>query len=444
MLKKSFLYKLLALMLTVLLGGCAVSQGSGTLRAGFQDGNSQAAAYPYAKEYPSIDAEQVFKDGDIAASISNMAVTGAPAEVRAVWVSYLEFERILKNKSQRQFASSIQKMFLNIKAFGFNTVIVQVRPFGDALYPSGYFPWSHIITGTEGKNPGFDPLEMMVSESRKQGLRIEAWVNPYRIRPAGRDAALAGSNQARAWMEDNDGSVIAYNGIISYNPASLKAQDLIVNGVVEIVQKYGVDGIHIDDYFYPVTDKAFDQRAYDRYTGNGGNLSHDNWRRANVETLIKKMYDGIKKANRRVLFGISPQSSVRNNYSTHYFDVKKILSKPGYCDYICPQIYFGYENKTQPYYQTLKEWDNMVKAPGVKLYVGLAAYKCGTVDSWAGETGKNEWTENTDLLGRMTLDARKMKSYGGVAVYRYDSLFAPAANVAAAVKDEGENLGKLF
>ncbi|MCL2034739.1 MAG: family 10 glycosylhydrolase [Oscillospiraceae bacterium] len=438
---KKTILRILALTLTAAFAfGCAAPSAQKDAKA-----DRQASEFFQTMEYPAIDDDVIlpYQDG-IAASVSATSVRRPPAEVRAVWISFLEFEHILKNKTERQFTANIQKMFDTSKDFGLNTVIVQVRPFADALYESSHFPWSHTITGTEGKNPGFDPLAIMVREARARGLRIEAWINPYRIRPANRNNPLSSSNQARKWIENGDDSVIRYNGIISYNPASTKAQNLIVAGVVEIVRNYNIDGIHIDDYFYPVTDTAFDKPSYDGYVKNGGGLSLANWRRANVETLIKKMYNAIKQENKNVLFGISPQSSVYNNYHAQYLDVRKITSAPGYFDYICPQIYFGYDNQAQPYRDTLKEWESMVTAPGVKLYVGLAAYKIGRQDSWAGDRGRHEFVRNDDLMKRKTQDARNAKNYGGVVIFRYDSLFEPERDVAQIVNREARNLKSLF
>jgi uncharacterized lipoprotein YddW (UPF0748 family) len=280
----------------------------------------------------------------------------------------------------------------------------------------------------------------MVREARARGLRIEAWVNPYRIRPADRKNPLSADNPAKRWLDSGDEAVIAYNGVTSYNPASAKAQDLIVAGVAELVKNYDIDAVHIDDYFYPTTDKAFDSASYARYRQSGGGLGLEDWRRRNVETLIKKIYAAVKKADKDALFGISPQSSVDNNYNAQYLDVEKIAASPGYADYICPQIYFGFDNRAQPFAQTLERWSKLVTAPGVKLYVGLAAYKSGAEDAWAGDVGRREWMTNTDLLKRMTQSARKYENYGGFVLFRYDFMFEPPEAQAAAVMAEIANL----
>lgn len=440
--KKGFLLKLVALALALVFTGC---QAAGSLPQKNESkamriiDDSAQEEYPFASEYPAISDEPQLPEDAVAASLNAVAVKKAPAEVKSVWLSFLEMQNLLTGKSEKEFTSNMRAVFDNIKSFGFNTVVIQVRPYADAFYRSDYFPWSHIVSGTEGEDPGFDPFEIMVTEAKSRGLRIEAWINPYRVRPAGNSKALSDDNQAKIWLDAKDDSVIKYNGVISYNPASTKAQTLIVNGIKEIVRNYDVDGVHIDDYFYPTTDKAFDKAAYTRYAEGGGKLGLADWRRSNVEKLVKKIYAGVKSVNKNVMFGISPQSSVENNYNAQYLDVEKIASTSGYCDYICPQIYFGFENAVQPYAETLDKWTNMVTAPGVKLYVGLAAYKAGVTDTWAG-AGKNEWSQNTDLLARMVAEARTCQNYGGVVIYRYDSLFNPAAGVKTAVQKEARNL----
>ncbi len=322
---------------------------------------------------------------------------------------------------------------------GLNTVFVQVRPYGDALYDSDYFPWSHTITGTEGVNPGYDPLAIMVKEAHARGLSIEAWINPYRVRHSGTTAALSSDNQAQKWLSAGSDSVVKTAVGIYYNPGSEEARQLIVDGVKEIVANYNVDGIHFDDYFYPTTDASFDSGTYAAYQNSGGTLSLADWRRENVNILVRQTYAAIKSINPSVKFGISPQGNMSNNYNVQYSDVAKWISTSGYVDYICPQVYFGFQNSTNPYDATVQKFNGMITAPGVDLYVGLAPYKIGTEDTWAGE-GKNEWINGENILARMVGSARKNGHYKGFALYRYDSVFAPAAGVKAQVEAELSNL----
>ena len=377
-----------------------------------------------------------------ASGTASAAKKNLPDELRGIWISYLDFNTLLKNKSASAFKTNIGGAFDNIAALGLNTVFVQVRPYGDALYKSKYFPWSHTVTGTEGTDPGFDPLEIMIAEAHSRGLRVEAWINPYRIRNANSTAALCSSNPAYKWLRQGDSAVIEYKGVISYNPASEKAQQLIADGVEEIVRGYDVDGIHFDDYFYPTTDAAFDQASYKAYQKAGGTLGLAQWRRQNVDTLIKKVYKTIKDVNPAVQFGVSPQGNNDNNLNGQYVDVSKWLTGTGYVDYICPQIYFGYQNSPQPYAEPARQWNGMISSSGVKLYIGLAAYKLGAADNWAGD-GKNEWVSTSDILSRMVQTGREQSHYGGFILFRYDSLFSSAANTSQ-VSKEKKNLTAIL
>ncbi|HPT75338.1 MAG TPA: family 10 glycosylhydrolase [Defluviitaleaceae bacterium] len=354
-------------------------------------------------------------------------------EVRGVWISYLELQNIFPNKTEAQFKESIRKMFRNIKDAGLNTVFVQVRPFGDAIYPSSYFPWSYIISGTEGVNPYYDPLEIMVNEAHLQGLKIEAWINPYRIR--NNNKPLSADNKALEWLNDGSNRMIKINSGIYYNPASKDVQNLIVKGIEEIIQNYDVDGIHFDDYFYPTTDMSFDAADYQKYLQEGGYLSQAGWRRENVNQLVREVYKTIKAYDPDIKFGISPQGIISRNYNNQYIDVEKWLSNSGYIDYICPQVYFGFNHSNYPYDKVVQEWNQLIKNSDVDLYIGLAAYKLGQEDAWAGN-GKNEWIGTSDILSRMIEEGRKSSNYKGFILFRYDSLWNPSQSIKDQVDAE--------
>ncbi len=356
-------------------------------------------------------------------------------EKRAVWISYLELKTMLAGGNKSAFVSNFKAACSNIKNFGLNTVIVHVRPFSDALYDSDYFPYSHIITGVQGQDPGFDPLSEMVKIAHNAGLYIEAWVNPYRIRTS--DITLSQTNPAVKWAGSDYVVSVGVNKY--YNPAYEDVQNLIVDGVLEIVNNYDVDGIHFDDYFYPNPNDSFDQNAYNSL-GNGQTLG--DFRRNNVTNLIEKVYTAVKNADSSVEFGISPQGSSSINYNQQYIDVKSIING-GYIDYVCPQIYYGFKNETQPFASTVKEWHNYTKGTGVKLYVGLAAYKSGNTDTWAG-TGKGEWKSYTDILKRQVLESRQYNTYKGFFLYKYESLFELNSPIGWFMSEEKNNLQSIF
>lgn len=372
-------------------------------------------------------------------------ISDAPSgEMRAVWISYLDLEAIIKGKSASQAKAAINDAFDNAKAQSINTVIVQVRPFADALYESEYFPWSRIATGTQGQNPGYDPLEYMVSSAHSKGLEIHAWVNPYRILSSTDASKLSDDSIAKQWYEEGSDNVIAVDSKgLFFNPARSEVRELIVNGVKEIVKNYDVDGVHYDDYFYPTTSASFDKKAYNEYKASGGTLSQTNWRLENVNKLIRETYSAVKSVNSSVEFGVSPQANVDLNYSTQYADVKTWCANSGYIDYIMPQVYYGFENETCPYETTVKQWNSMIKTSGVKLYIGLAVYKIGTDDKWAG-AGSKEWKNSDDILMRQVASAREYSKYGGFALYRYMSFVSPSSSVKQQVTQEMKNLKSIL
>ena len=432
----------LIFLTALLLAGCAAPA--------VQHGE---APLPGRSEYPSADSAGALEGiGSLRQTSTQPAsnfrnntprMQRVSGEVRGVWISFLEFDHLLRGRTQAEFTANIRRVYDNIAAYGLNTVIVQVRPFGDALYPSAYFPWSQFASGTEGVDPGFDPLAIMVDEAHARGMRFEAWINPYRIRNAGSGIPLSDCNPATRWINEGHPGVIRYNGIISYNPADPQARALIVSGVRDIVRNYSVDAIHIDDYFYPTTSPGFDAASFQAYRARGGTRDLGDWRRNNVETLMREMYAAIKAEDPSVLFGISPQSRIAYNFDSLYLDIARITQNPGYTDYIMPQIYFGFNHATQPFQRSLNDWAEIVNPDYVRLYIGLAAYKSGLDDAWAG-AGRSEWINNTNILARQVEASRRTPGYAGFVLFRYDSLFAPAPAVASHVGREYQNLRALL
>ncbi len=266
-------------------------------------------------------------------------------EYRAMWVSYLELEGMDLSSAQ-SFTAEMTKLLDNCVDLGLNTIIFHVRPFGDALYHSTIFPSSHLISGAQGAALPYDPLAIAIELCKSRSLRIEAWINPYRVQLSStKPSSLSSTNPAVHYLNSNSKGdyVVEHNGGYYYNPAYTEVQDLIVSGVMEIIQKYDVDGIHFDDYFYPTTEPSFDELAYSKLS-NGTDLS--TWRRENVNSLVQKVYNAIKSSDPSVVFGISPQGNNDNNYNQQYSDVNLWLSTPGYVDYIMPQLYWGFDYLT--------------------------------------------------------------------------------------------------
>lgn len=362
-------------------------------------------------------------------------------EQKGFWISYLEYDRMLKNKSKDQFTANVEECFDNIKSIGFNTVYVHARAFGDAYYNSELFPSGEKYTGTMGAYTSFDALQIMIDEAHERGISIHAWVNPMRLMTTEQIKALPDTNQVKKWYNSskyNGKYIVSFKGRWYLNPAYTSVQNYICDGVKEIVSNYDVDGVQIDDYFYPTTDSSFDSYAYKQA---GGNLSLSDWRIRNVNIMVKKMYKSVHLSNKSAVFGISPQGFVDNNYDELYADVKTWCKDDGYCDYMLPQIYFGFYNGTVPYESITKVWSDMVTNENVQLVFGLAAYKIGAIDNYAG-VGKQEWINNSDIISRQIKIAKEISNYGGVAIYRYDSLFYPSSQVSVQVSKELNNIKK--
>ena len=351
------------------------------------------------------------------------AVVRAAAPYRAVWVSYLEWEQV-DFSSAEAFTQAIGTMLDNIQSIGATVVLAQVRPFGDALYPSDYFPFSHLCTGTQGQDPGFDPLALLVDAAHARDLQLEAWVNPYRIQ-AGQTPALCGASPARLhpdWVRYTDTG--AY-----LDPANADVRQYIADGVGELCARYAVDGIHFDDYFYPTTDAALDAAQF--AASGAGDLAA--WRRQNVTALVKAAHDAVKAADATLRFGVSPQGNPDNDFGQQYSDVKAWLAAEGenaVVDYLCPQIYWGCGYTLQSgstrfaFENIVPEWLAMPRAASTALYFGLGAYRVGEGDGGANEDSQSQWCTGSALARQV--ERLHSLGAGGWALYRYDSLFRSA------------------
>lgn len=337
-------------------------------------------------------------------------------EMRGVWVSYMELSMENESsKTQKAFEDKFTEIAQKCRESGFNTLIVQVRPFCDALYKSSYFPWSHILTGTQGENPQYDALQIMCDICKENNLKIHAWINPYRVSSNETPKKLSDNNP---YIKNSEIGIKTDNGIF-LDPSNETAQQLISDGVKEIAENYDVDGIQFDDYFYPTEDESFDKKQYEAYIkkyGKENSMSLDNWRIQNVNTLICKVYRTIKSVDSSVEFGISPQGNIGNNDGL-YADVKSWCTCKGFADYICPQIYFSLENPALTFEDCLNSWTSLDFDENVKLYVGLGGYKAGN-----GEYDKETWLLSDSILADEYDILRNNKSVRGFMLYSYSCL----------------------
>lgn len=344
-------------------------------------------------------------------------------EVKGVWISFLEI-RDMPSSSPSEFRKAIGAVYDNCVSLGINTVYVHARSHGDAYYDSELFAYTKYISG------GFDALEIMIDEAHKRDLSFQAWINPLRGCEV-KDVARTNGYLLGDFIKDGKRAVCV-NGIYYLNPAYDEVVKLISDGAAEIVSNYDVDGLHIDDYFYPTTDASFDSAAFK--ASSYKKLS--DFRFANCDRFVKSLYSTVKSCNPSAVFGISCQGNLNNNYDYMYADVKKWCLETGYTDYIMPQIYFGFDNATQPFAECVKTWDNLAKSGNISLITGITFSKLGAEDTWAGNSGKREWITDKQIIKRQVLEAMEQQTYGGVCLFRYDLIFAPSSNVKKQVDEE--------
>ena len=323
-----------------------------------------------------------------------------------MWLPYVKFQEYMQGKSEEEFRKKAAEILEDAAADSVNTVYFHVHPSGDAYYSSDIYPKGAFLDGS------YDPLAVMLEEAHKRGISVHAWINPLRMQTEEQMQALPDSFTVKKWTETGMPYVKNVSGTWYLDPAYPETVELLCDTVREITDRYNVDGVHIDDYFYPTTSPDFDSEAF----ALSGASDLAAWRTENVSLFVKKLYDTVKESDERLLFGISPQGNIRADYETQYADVKKWGSESGFCDYIVPQIYYGFENETLPFLPTQEQWTELVKGSDVSLIIGLAAYKLGREDKWAGSSAELEWINDPDIINKQ-IAAVSASEADGYALY---------------------------
>ena len=320
-------------------------------------------------------------------------------EFRGAWIATVDN---IDWPSKGNYNANEQKAeFIRIvdmhKRNGLNALVVQVRPATDAFYPSPYEPWSEWLTGKQGRPPApyYDPLQFMIEETHKRGMEFHAWFNPYRAVFNIAKSSIAPSHVTRLHPE----WFLTYGDKRYFDPGHPGAQQFVTRIVKDVVERYDVDAIHFDDYFYPyrIAGKEFpDQKSFQKY---GKGLSKDDWRRSNVDSIIVSLSRIIKLTNPKCKFGISPFGVWRNasqdsingsptsagqtNYDDLYADILLWL-RNGWIDYVAPQLYWEFEHKAAPYQPLLEWWND--HSYGRHCYIGLGIYRAGSNAAWKDKT----------------------------------------------------------
>lgn len=335
---------------------------------------------------------------NVRAETTSQNSTPPKHELRAAWIaSVVNIDwPSATGLSEMQQKSEFIKLLDDVEKMGMNSVVVQIKPTADAFYPSDYGPWSKYLTGTQGKDPGYDPLAFMVEEAHKRNIEFHAWFNPYRItmpRTAPGDATLLDLNTLAENhpARKHPGWVIPYGKQLYFDPGNPDARQFIIDGIMEVVKKYDIDAVHLDDYFYPyrIAGQEFpDQSSYEKY-GKQKFANIEDWRRDNVNQFVKILHNSIKKEKSYVKFGISPFGVWRNivkdptgsnttagqtNYDDLFADTREWINKE-YLDYITPQIYWNIGFEPAAYDILANWWTKEVKGKNIDLYIGQADYK---------------------------------------------------------------------
>ncbi|MFF8450597.1 glycoside hydrolase family 10 protein [Streptomyces leeuwenhoekii] len=365
---------------------------------------------------------------------SAVAVPGrrrrAITEMRGMWLATVA-NRDWPSKAGLSAAAQRAELIAHLDTavrYRLNTVVFQVRPTADALWPSPYEPWSQYLTGTQGKDPGWDPLGTAVAEAHARGLELHAWFNPYRIANHADPAKLVAGHPARVHPE----WVVPYGGKLYYNPGLPEVRAFVQDAMMDAVAKYDVDAVHFDDYFYPypVAGQTFDDDA--AYAAHGGGFgSRADWRRDNIDRLVRETAARVKAVRPTARFGISPFGVWRNaatdalgsdtragvqTYDDLYADTRTWV-REGWIDYVVPQLYWNIGLPAADYAELVSWWAGVAQGSPTKLYVGEALYKAGDPAQPAA------WQDAAELSRHLTL----AKEYAQVRGH----VFFAAKDVAA-------------
>ncbi len=340
------------------------------------------------------DAGEAFFDGG---PLTGTAVAlSHRRELRAIWyatVFNIDFPQD-KARSKALAEAEFDELVNFAKNRGFNAIVFQVRSESDTLYTSLREPWSRFLTGTQGMNPGYDPLAMLISKAHAQGIEVHAWLNPYRGIASTRVPFPIAPNHVTKILPTES---FAYGNALVMNPGAAAVQDWVVSTVEDVVRDFDVDGIHFDDYFYPypIDNTPFpDEQTYQSYVSDGGMRSKSDWRRDNVNTLIRRVSERIAALKPWVRFGVSPFGIYRPNQPPGIvgLDAYEALScdapvwmQNGWVDYLAPQLYWTTKSVGQNFNKLVAWWADIAKQ-GRFIVVGHGPFRLSTQGADAGWT----------------------------------------------------------
>ncbi len=333
--------------------------------------------------------------------------------VVATWLPYFLYPALFEGKSETQARLAITEMLTEVKEMGINTIFAHACAVGEAYYDSQYYPRAAAAANS-------DYLQILSEACAALELSLHAWINPLRLQTADVMAAWPMGSTVSDWYADaasRSRYMVQVDDRYYLQPASEAVQRLLCNIAAELLTQYDIDGIHIDDYFYPTTDASFDADAF----AQSGAADCAAWRRGNINAMLRAMYQTVHSVREDAVFSVSPSGNLQANLQTQYADCALWCAQSGYCDWMIPQIYYGYENQTMPFAATLEQWFSLPCDASVRIIAGLAAYKVGAVDAFAG-SGSAEWQQQTAVLAKQTADVLSSAAGSGAALYHIENL----------------------
>ena len=311
-----------------------------------------------------VEADGIVKTAETSVFVKK---SGDILDRRAVKFSYIEWQKLFKGNTQDEFIRNINAVLSNMKRSDLNTVMLQVRSHGDAYYPSEVYPWSENVTGAAGQNPGYDPLQIFVQKAHENGVKVHAWINPYKLMMDDQMNQIPEHYKIKQWYADPAYMARDNKGYWVLNPGNNEVRKLVSDGVSEIIKNYAIDGIYVEDHCYleGIRPSTF-------------NLSESSARNA-ATAMVKGIYDTVKAVNTNILFGVGTSGKYSNETPDtdlyEYTNVKKWCKEPGYIDYIIPQIYWSRNDSSVSFEKTLHNWETLVSQANTGLYVGISAEK---------------------------------------------------------------------
>ncbi len=357
-------------------------------------------------------------------------------KMKGIWISQFDFKAVYCDGEKQRDEESYTKLLCtaldNVKALGFNTVIVQMRPNADSFYPSQYYPWSHFINGSYGKFAEYDPIKIFIDEAHARELSFQGWFNPMRCMTVENAEKIDESYPMASWIKDDEKSRYLFVGEYAEKPAYYlnvyyeEVRRLIIDGVKEIIRYYNVDGVHMDDYFYPGNDEKMDDVELAAEKEKNPEYTLKELRYEALSKLVSGIYSAVKAENPHVLYGIAPAGNLDNVRKHYYADVDTWCGNPGYIDYIMPQIYWGFDHPICPFAETYQLWANLC-CESVKYMVGLTF--ANAIYGFDG-TRYDEFKDDKAVYRKTYEYMNAQNTFEGFSVFCYQYFFNSLTNMA--------------